>query len=186
MVKLIFAVACLCIPLHVYAEDRDLIYTYLGPVGGAGFSNLTYSDWNNNYGKSKYSGYYATGGIALWVISKWLIGDFSVQYMYNNFKSVGIVQNLYYTMSGRIGIRMGTVGIFSPGIGMYFESPPSNRKFRGSAGLRAPLAFLFNTTYDSLLFLEGSFMYGWYGMGDRSTKMFYGLTLGFIYKVGRI
>lgn len=184
--KIAIAAVCLCIPLQVVAEDRDLIYTYFGPVGGAGFNQLKYSDWNNLYNKDTYSGYYATGGIALWLISKWLIGDFSIQYMYNNFKGMKIVQNIYYTISGRLGVKIGSVAIFSPGIGMYFESPPSNRKFRGSAGLRAPLAFLFNTTYDSILFIEGSFMYGWYGMGDRSTTMFYGLTLGFIYKVGRI
>jgi hypothetical protein len=186
MVKILFAALCIIIPLGAVAEERELIYTYLGPVAGGGMSQLTYSDWRNFYSKDKSSGYYANAGLAIWIVSKWLIGDFSAQYMYNNFKGMGIVHNTYLTMSGRIGVRLGTVGIFAPGIGMYVETPPTNRKFRGSAGLRAPLAFLFNTTFDTMLFIDGSFMYGWYGMGDRSVKMFYGVSLGFIFKIGRI
>ncbi len=184
--KILFALLCVCVPLRAAAEERELIYTFFGLVAGGGMSELTYTDWNNLYSKEKHSGYYASSGVSLWLVSKWLVGDFSVQYQYNNFKGMGIVHNMYYTLSGRVGIRMGTVGIFAPGIGMYFETPPTNRKFRGSAGLRAPLAFLFYMTYDSMVFLDGSFMYGWYGMGDRSTKMFYGISLGFIFKVGRI
>ncbi len=186
MVKILFAALCIIAPLRAVAEERDLIFTFLGPVAGGGFNHLTYADWRNFYTKDKSSGSYANAGLSVWVVSKWLIGDFSAQYMYNNFKGMGIVHNMYFTISGRIGIRMGSVGVFAPGIGMYVETPPTNRKFRGSTGLRAPLAFLFNTTFDTILFIDGSFMYGWYGMGDRSTKMFYGVSLGFIFKVGRI
>jgi len=186
LVKILFAALCVIVPVGAVAEERDLIYTYLGPVGGAGFNHLTYSDWRNFYKTNKYSGYYANAGLSIWVLSKWLIGDFTAQYMYNNFRSMGIVHNAYFTISGRIGVRMGGVGIFAPGVGLYAETPPTNRKFRGSAGLRVPLAFMFNTTFDTMLFIDGSFMYGWYGMGDKSTTMFYGVSLGFIFKVGRI
>ena len=186
MVKILFAALCIILPVRAVAEERDLIYTYLGPVVGGGFNNLSYSDYRNFYGKDTYSGYYANAGLSIWVVAKWLTGDFSAQYMYSNYKGMGIVHNMYFTISGRIAIQMGNVGIFAPGIGLYVETPPTNRKFRGSAGLRAPLAFLFNTTFDTKLFIDGSFMYGWYGMGDRSTKMGYGVSLGFIFKVGRI
>ncbi len=184
--KILFAALCIIVPIRAVAAERDLIYTYLGPIVGAGFSQLNYSDWTTFYSEKKYPGYYINAGASIWVVSKWLAGDFSLQYMYNNFGGFGIVHNMYMTMSGRICVRMGTVGIFAPGVGMYAETPPSNREFRGSAGLRVPIAFLFNTTYDTMLFIDGSFMYGWYGMGDRSTKMFYGLSLGFIFKIGRI
>ncbi len=186
LVTILFAALCVIVPAGAVAAERELIYTYLGPVGGAGFNHLTYSDGRNFYTKDKYSGYYANAGLSLWVVSKWLIGDVTAQYLYSNFRSMGIVHNAYFTISGRICVRMGSVGIFAPGAGLYVETPPTNRKFRGSAGLRVPLAFMFNTTFDTMLFIDGSFMYGWYGMGDRSTTMFYGVSLEFIFKVGRI
>ena len=93
---------------------------------------------------------------------------------------------MYFTMAARIGIRMGNVGAFAPGIGLYFDTPPSNRKYRGGAGLRAPIGFIFDTTPDSKLFVEGSVMYGSYGMGEKSTKLSFGGSFGMIFKVGRI
>jgi hypothetical protein len=184
--KIVFAAVCLCLPLRALAEERDLVYTFIGPAISSGLSNVVYSDWNNLYSKKKFSGYFVHSGASLWVISKWLIGDFSIQYMFNNFGKEGEIHHLFYTISGRIGVNMGTVAIFAPGVGLYFESPPSNRKYLGGAGFRVPVAFLFNTTFDTKLFLEGSVMYGWFGMGDKSMKFFYGVSLGFIFKVGRI
>jgi len=176
----------LCVPLRALAEERELVYTFIGPVVGCGLNRVVYSDWNNLYSNKKISGYFIHSGVSIWVVSKWLIGDFSIQYMFNNFGSEGELHHLYYTISGRIGVNMGTVAIFAPGVGLYFESPPSNRKYLGGAGFRIPIAFLFNTTFDTKFFIDGSVMYGWYGMGDRSTKFFYGINLGFIIKVGRI
>jgi hypothetical protein len=186
LVKILFATLFLCLPLRALAQERDLVYTYIGPVIGGGMNKVVYSDWNNLYGKKKFSGYFINSGASIWVVSKWLIGDFSVQYLFNNFGGEGEIHHLYYTISGRIGVNMGNVAIFAPGVGLYFESPPSNRKYLGGAGFRIPVAFLFNTTFDTKLFFDGSVMYGWFGIGDKSTKLFYGINLGFIIKVGRI
>lgn len=184
-VKIIIAAACACVPLGAAAQERELVYTFIGPVAGAGMNSITHHDWFDFYtGTKKYTGTYASAGLSLWVVSKWLIGDFTVQYMYS--RNEAVLQHLYYTLTGRVGIRMGNVALFAPGIGLYFESPPSNRKYKGGAGGRVPVAFLFNTTFDTKLLLDASVMYGWYGIGDRSTKFFYGITLGFIFKVGRI
>ncbi|OHD64023.1 MAG: hypothetical protein A2176_05360 [Spirochaetes bacterium RBG_13_51_14] len=184
-VKIIIAAACICLPLRAAAVDRELVYTYIGPVMSGGFNNIEYRDWFDFYtGTKKISGYFLGGGASIWVMSKWLIGDFSIQCQYNQNERT--LHHLYYTVSGRVGIQMGTVAIFAPGIGLYFETPPSNRKYNGGAGIRAPLAVLFNTTFDTKLFLEGSVMYGWYGIGEKSTKLFYGINAGFVFKVGRI
>jgi hypothetical protein len=182
--KIIIAAALLCMPLSAFAAERELIYTYVGPVAGAGMNRITYQDWFYYTNKKNIKGMYLNGGVSLWVISKWLIGDFSIQYMYN--RNERDLQHLFYTLSGRLGVRLGTVAIFTPGVGLYFESPPSNRKYLGGAGLRAPIGFLFNTTYDTKLFLEGAVMYGWYGMGEKSVKLSYGINLGFIFKVGNM
>lgn len=186
LVKILFAAVCLCLPLRALAQERDLVYTFIGPVIGVGMNKVVYKDWKTLYNKNKYSGYFIHSGASLWVFSKWLAGDFSVQYMFNDFGKEGELHHLYYTISGRIGVNMGSLGIFAPGVGLYFESPPSNRKYLGGAGFRIPIAFLFNTTFDTKFFFEGSVMYGWFGMGNESTKFFYGINMGFIFKVGRI
>jgi hypothetical protein len=186
VVKIVCAIVCCCVLLGATAAQRDLVYTYIGPVAGAGMNRVVYSDWNNLYGKKIISGYYTGGGVSFWVMSKWLIGDFTLQYRYNKYDNERVLHHLYFTMSGRVGIPLGSVAILAPGVGIYIDTPPSNRKFNGGAGLRVPLAVMFNTTFDTKLYLEGSFLYGWYGMGDKSEKLSYGVNLGFIIKVGRI
>ncbi len=165
-------------------QERELVYTFVGPVGGGGFQRVTTRDWQNIYRSEKSAGNYYHGGFSLWVVSRWLIGDFSVQYAYNEYRKP--LHHCYVTISGKAAFTVKQIVTFAPGIGLYFESPPSNRGFRGGAGVRAPLAVLFHTTFDTRLFIEGSFTYGWLGIGDRSTKMSYGANLGFIIKVGRI
>ena len=183
--KILIAAACVCVPVGAMAEERELIYTYLGPVTSAGGNYIRYTDWFGLFTDTKkISGYHITAGASLWVISKWLIGDFSIQYIYNQNEK--LLHHLYFTMAARIGIRMGHVGSFAPGIGLYFDTPPSNRKYRGGGGLRAPIGFLFDTTPESKFFVEGSVMYGSYGMGEKSTKLSFGGSLGMIFKVGRI
>jgi len=178
--------ALCCAPLGAAALEREPVYTYLGPVVGIGMNRLVYTDWQHLYREHVVTGYYINSGLSIWVISKWLLGDVTLQYRFNSYKDEGELHHLYCTISGRVGIPLGSVAILAPGVGIYIESPPANRKFNGGAGIRAPLAILFNTTFDTKLFIEGSFMYGWYGRGDKGEKMSYGADLGFIFKVGRI
>jgi hypothetical protein len=185
-----FITACFAVLMIVAApgespaQQRDLVYTYIGPVGGGGFQHVTTREWRNFYLGEKSAGHYYHGGVSLWVASRWINGDCSLQYAYNHYQRP--LHHLYVTLSGRAAITVKQIVTFAPGIGLYFETPPSNRGFRGGAGVRAPLAVLFHTTFDTRLFVEGSFMYGWLGIGDRSTKLSYGANLGFIVKVGRI
>jgi hypothetical protein len=183
--KILIVAACMFVPLAAMAEERDLVYTYIGPVASTGANRISYTDWFGLTTQTKkISGYHISCGVSLWVVAKWLIGDFSVQYIYNQNEKQ--LHHLYFTMAGRIGVKMGSVGTFAPGVGFYFDTPPSNRKYRGGGGLRAPIGFLFNTTFDSRFFVEGNVMYGSYGMGEKSTKLSFGGSLGMIFKVGRI
>ena len=183
--KTLIAAAWLSVSLQAYAAERELIYTYAGVIGGAGFNRITYNDWFYVYsGTKKISGHYFSGGAVLYLVSKYLIGDIGIQYMYNRNDST--LQHLFFTVSGKFGYTFAELFTIATGPGMYLEAPVSGGKFKGGAGVRVPLAFMFNTNFDSRIFIEGSFMYGWYGMGEKSTKMSYGLNLGFIYKVGRI
>lgn len=186
VIHIALAAACCCTALKAAAAEREPVYTYLGSIVSGGVSRIVYTDWNTMYRNRIVSGYFVNGGITLWVMSKWLMGDFTLQYRYNAYKSEGELHHLYGTINGRIGIPLGSVAILAPGVGIYIESPPANKKFNGGAGIRVPLAFLFNLTSDMKIFIEGSFMYGWYGRGDRGEKMSYGGSLGFIFKVGRI
>lgn len=112
------------------------------------------------------------------------------------------LDHLNYTISGKLGWSFADFVTPALGIGLYFETPPSNRKYSSGGGFRIPLSVYFNTTYDTKLFVEGSVMYGMYGLGEKSTKYYYGMNLysfgekpikfsygvnlGFIFRVGRI
>lgn len=183
--RILIAIACLCVPVGALAEERELIYTYVGPVASGGANYIRQTVWNGLFNETKkISGYHVTGGAAIWLISKWLIGDFSIQYIYN--QNDRQLHHMYFTMAARLGVRMGNVGAFAPGVGLYFDMPPSNLHYHGGAGLRAPIGFIFDTTPDSKFLIEGSVMYGSCGLGEKSTKLAFGGTLGMIFKVGRI
>lgn len=184
-IKIIFTASALFVSLQAHAADRELIYTYVGATGGAGFNRIVYNDWFYFYtGTKKISGNYFSGGAVLYLVSKYLIGDISIQYMHN--RGNNSTGNLFFTISGKFGYTFAELFTIAFGPGMFLEAPVSGGKYKGGVGARIPLAFMFNTSFDSRIFIEGSFMYGWYGMGEHSTKMSYGLSMGFIYKVGRI
>ncbi len=179
--------------LEAAAAERKIVYTYIGPVAGAGFNNILYNDWFQNsfpeQKTKKISGYFLTGGLTFCLISKMVsnlhvIGDFTVQFMHN--RNERILQHLYYTISAKLAWTFLDVVTLAMGIGIYFETPPSNRKYNAGGGFRLPLALLFHTTEETRLFVEFSAMDGWYGLGEHSKKFFYGANLGFVFRVGRL
>ena len=192
-IKIIAVVICLYFTAHAAAAERQLIYTYIGPVAGGGLSNIRYSDWFQNkfpeQETKKIFGYFFHIGFTTCLISRVaknldFLGDFSIQYMHNQNEKP--LDHLYYTISGKIGWSFADFVTPALGIGLFFETPPSNRKYSSGGGFRVPLAVYFNTTYDTKLFVEGSAMYGFIGVGEKSTKFSYGVNLGFIFRVGRI
>jgi hypothetical protein len=171
---------------------RELIYTFVGAVAGFGYHTGTYRDTFNTSSRTLFfqgskpnSGLNFSGGAAIAIFGQYFIGDFSAQFMYNGGSAVS-VYHIYLSAAARYNFRFGDAFHIAPGAGLYLETPPSNRNFDGSAGFIIPVGFYLNTTFDSKLFLDVYARYGTYGVGQGSTRLSLGITLGYIFKVGRI
>lgn len=176
-------------PLFAQEQDsgeRDLIYTFVGPVAGFGYNMITYSDWFDTRQETKeINGICFSGGAILTIFAKYFIGDFSLQFMYNTGGGLTLY-HLYYTCSARYHFKLNEYFSIAPGGGIFLETPPSNEDYGGSAGLIVPVAVYFNTSFDTKIFCDLSFRYGIFGLGDEGTRMNIGITIGFLLKVGRI
>jgi hypothetical protein len=194
LTKLILCIICLFFSLRASAAERQLIFTYIGPVVGAGMNYVHYVErwsWDNFFSRNKNyaSGYFLNGGITIHLMGRFsynfeYIGDFSIQCM-NNWNKKQIM-HMYYTASVKFGFTFAEIISLAPGIGLYLETPPANRTYKGGGGVRVPLALFITTPLESKFYVEASFMYGWYGLGQKSSKIFFGISLGYISKVGKI
>ena len=165
---------------------RELYYTYAGPVLSGGMNNIRHAGWFDTQQETKeYSGYFFSGGACLAIQVGFLLGRFSFQYMYNA-NDLYPVSYLFYTVDGSYVYEINQTFGLTAGLGMYFDTPPSNKNYTGSAGLDVPLGVMINTTFDTKLFFDIFARYGFYGLGDGSTKLSYGINLAFVFKVGRI
>ena len=200
----IFSIACLFLTLIIFAESkllgqngdgeyadrgREIIYTFIGPTAT---SSLNWVNFHNfYYGNTPYreteslSGINYGGGIIFAIYSDRFSGDFSINFLNNTLGNLSLY-HLHYTSSGRLNIHLGETFGFTPGIGLYFESAPSNEKLSGGGGLYIPVGLIINTSFDTKLFFDVFFKYGFFGLGDNSTKLSIGINLGFVFKVGRI
>ena len=167
-------------------EERELIYTFVGPVAGFGYNMITYKDWfDDHQGEEKINGFFFSGGGIIAIFSQRFVGDFSVQFMYNTGGGL-TVYHFYYASTARYNFHISELFIIAPGGGIFLETPPSNENYGGSAGFIIPVGFYLNTSFDTKLFCDLSFRYGVFGLGEGSTRISFGISFGFIFKVGRI
>ena len=182
--------AAILLALPLYAQqseaERDIIYTFVGPMASVGYNHVVYKDWfDTQQGTKKPAGLFISGGCYLAIYAKYFMGDFSIQYVYNALTGIQLL-HLQYATTARGNIRVSNLIYFTPGLGIYLESPPSNRAYRGSGGLLVAVGCTLETTHDTKLFVDLVTRYGYFGLGEGSTKISYGLNIGFIFKVGRI
>jgi len=167
-------------------ETRDLIFTYIGPVAGYGFNRVTYKDWFSAYqGVKKFPGQYYTAGLTFNVYAKYFAGDFAFSFM-NNKNDKYPIRNMFISSNARVLISLGETFFIAPGGGIYFETPPASRKYNGSAGIQGSAALGINATFNTKLYADVHVRYGSFGLGRDSTKLSYGISAGFVYKVGRM
>ncbi len=168
-----------------------LNYTYIGPTTGFGGYNTFYKGWNSDSSlrvNDKYAGMHFTGGVALNIFTQYVIADFKIQYIYNlNLSDTGLsLMHLMYSISGKYIYNFNKIIGITVGLGVYFESPPSNVEFKGGAGGLLLFGVAISTTFDTKLILDLVAGYGFYGLGDKTSRVSYGLNIGFIFKVGRL
>jgi len=179
-------------------ERKVLFYTFIGPVAGFGHNHLKYYDWNttdNLYESNKINGFYFNGGCAINIFVHNFVGDFRIEYLYNMNDGTHQVHNMLFSVLGKYMWDLTELFSMGTGLGIYFETPPSNVSYNGSGGAQIPLSFMFKTTFDTRLIVDLLCRYGYYGYNDdsartsiseNSSKLSYGITIGFLFKVGRI
>jgi hypothetical protein len=183
--------ATLSAPLFALEEkqkSRDLIYTFIGPVMTGGFNYLYHSDWfsdKNRQEQRDYTGSFVSGGFIINIFMDQFTGDFSMQYMHN-FNEPGELYHLFYTVNGKWLWKVSEPFHITMGLGLYFETPPSNEDYNGAAGGQIPIGGVWNATFDTKLVFDFFVRYGFFGLGEYSSKLSYGLSVAFVFKVGRI
>jgi hypothetical protein len=166
-------------------EDESLNYTYIGPSLSYAYNKAEYTDWFETSTETKsMSGNTISGGASINIFADNLCGEFQLKYAYSKFDF--ILTNLDFSISGKYYYALNSTASIGAGAGLYFESPPSNRKHNGSAGLQIPVSLLLNTTANTILFIDIFSRYGSFGIGENSKSISAGVNVGFIYKVGRI
>lgn len=193
IIILFLFLASICLSSNLIAKEkekkRELNYTYIGLVTSVGLSHVTYTDWfknSNSMDTKKFMQVSITGGLLINVFVKHFSGDFSIQYAYD-IHDIYKIHHLFYSMSGKYVWFINKIFDIGLGAGLYFESPPSNKKFHIAGGGQIPVSFIVKTTFNTKLIFDLFIRYGFFGMGDaESTKLSYGINIGFIFKVGRI
>ncbi len=166
-------------------EEESLNYTYIGPSVSYAYNKAEYTDWFETSTESKsMSGMTISGGASINIFADNLCGDFQFKYAYSKFDFT--LTNLDFSISGKYYYALNDTASIGAGPGLYFESPPSNRKHNGSAGLQIPVSLLLNTTANSKLFIDLYSRYGSFGIGVNAKSISAGVNVGFIYKVGKI
>ncbi|HNU92714.1 MAG TPA: hypothetical protein PKO25_12655 [Spirochaetota bacterium] len=183
----VLAVLTLAIARPALAQ-QELFFTYIGATLGGGTASIDYNEWVVDERKSQNaSGVYFSGGLLLDVVVRDIIGEFTMQAI-NTGASEDTVASLrlLYSVTGKYAFRLSDSFFLCPGIGLYLESGPSDKSYQGGAGLSASagLGWVFSRDWILLFDLVGR--YGSYGLGEESTIMSYGASLGVVYKIGRL
>ena len=167
---------------------RQLNFTYAGPVAGFGFNSIKHRDWfddTNMRETRSISGQYFSGGCMFYIIAKNITGDFSLRYLYNA-NDDDTLWHFSFAASGKYLHPLSEVFSLAGGLGMYIETGPANKAYSGSAGVQVPVGVVVTTSHNTRLIFDIIGKYGYYGLGEDSRKLSYGINLGFLFKVGRI
>jgi hypothetical protein len=168
-------------------EKRELYTTFIGPVAGFGGNYFWFSGWNDTYQASySYQGMFVKGGVMIDVFAKNFSGDFTIEYIYNMNENYPVM-GLFFKITGKYVFKISEVFNLAVGLGGYFETPPSNiPAYRGGAGAQLPFGMILNTTSETKFILDIYARYGYYGLGEGSSKLSYGMSLSFLFKVGTL
>jgi len=197
--SLFLSIFILLLSNNIYATEKKstngqtsfLNYTYVGPMVGVGLYHAQYKNWNsssNLYETTPLFGLNAYAGVDFTILTKHIIAKFNLLYLYSRHLDSNEIDihNLYYTISGKYNWQIVPAFSINTGLGVYFESPPSNQTFKGCAGGMFLFGITVKTTFETLLVIDAEVRYGFFGMGEESTKLSYGLNIGFLFKIGRL
>jgi hypothetical protein len=174
----------------IVKEEQELYFTYIGPIIGGGTNQIAYRGWSSdsNTRISKViSGYYLSGGCLMDIFVNNFIGEFSLEYI-NNFSSGRpdvSVQHLIYTGTGKYLFAINDMIGLTCGLGAYLETPPADKGYHGG-GFNGTIGAVYEASREWKVIFDVITRYGYFGLGDDSSKFSLGAKIGVVYKVGRI
>jgi len=180
--------------LHAVETDEsgeeELFFTYVGPTLGFGMNSLSYSGWSSDSDKrisKTISGYFVNGGFLCDIFVRNFIGEFTLEYIanFNSGEPDVSVQNMIFTSAVKYSYLLKENFFLTGGLGVYVETPPSDRSYHGG-GPNAAIGAIYDFSRDLKLVFDVLFRYGYTNLGDDTTKFSYGAKIGVVYKVGRI
>ncbi len=170
-------------------KTRQLFYTYLGPILSGGYNDVIYYDWvGSTREKNNEKGPFFSGGALLTIMTTFLQGDFSIEYMYNN-NDAGPLHHMFYSLNGRYVFTINESFFISAGFGVWLETPPANQSYAGSAGIQIPVGLTIKLTEKVNYIFDIFARYGSHGIRedeDTARKMSAGARMGVLFKAGRI
>ncbi len=166
---------------------RGLYYNYMGITIGGGINQIEYNDWFvDKRDTKKISGAYYSGGIIFDIFVRNFVGEFTLQYAYNSNDEDTSIQHLLISTLGKYSFNLSHNFAIAPGLGLYIETPPSDKEYNGGGGILATLGAIINIGKDYKIIFDIIGSYGYFGMGEESTKITYGTRIGVIYNIGRL
>jgi hypothetical protein len=178
------------VDLKAAKEESELYFTYVGPTMGGGINQIAYRGWSSDSDtriSKVISGYYFSSGGVMDIFVNNFIGEFSLEYMYNSSsgKPDVSVQHLIYTGTGKYAFAINDMLALTCGLGAYLETPPASKGYHGG-GLNGSIGAVYDWSRDWKIIFDVVSRYGYFGLGDDSSKFSLGAKIGLVYRVGRI
>ncbi len=170
-------------------STQELFFTYVGVIAQGGINSINYQGWVNTQQETiKSKGSVYGGGILTTIFVHQFSGEFSLTYMqYSSDSTPDLsVRHPLATVKGKYHYPLNNV--FQPGVGLglYLDLPPASTSYNGGAGANISLSMLFTLSTEIKTIIDIYAQYGYFGMGESSTKTEGGISVGVVYKVGRL
>ncbi len=122
------------------------------------------------------------------IVANNLVGEFTAQFMYNSLEGTPdiSVHHTLLTVTGKYRYPISSIFNITGGLGLYMDMPPATDDYDGGGGISACIGTMIDLTLNSMLVLDVYGRYGSFGIGEESTRLTTGASLGFVYKIGRI
>ncbi len=175
--------------LSTIADAQELYYTYVGVIAQGGTNTTDYKGWVDTQQTTiKSKGAVYGGGILTTILVHQFAGEFSLTYMrYASDSTPDLsVGHPLVTVKGKYYYPL--YNAFQPGVGLglYLDLPPASVDYNGGAGATVSLSMLFTLSTEIKTIIDIYAQYGSFGMGESSTKIEGGISVGVVYKVGRL
>ncbi len=183
--KTIIIFTALFITADISADEP--FYTYAGGFLSCGMNSITYNDWiDNETQTNEVSGFNVRAGLVTVIFVNYFAGEFGLagSLNFNDMEETQVHSADWYGLFKYV-YKLNDIISLSTGPGLYMESLPATRQYDGG-GLQYSLGSYISVTQNWKIGADAYFRYGYFGMGEESTKMNYGLQISFTRKAGNL